>query len=141
LSRPQGDVQFFFVYIPLCIKWKHCAAFGGYSSTVVQKEISRKKKFFYTLTFVAGSLRSPFFAQTSGFFKKKSTTCSSFFQFLFFSVPCRHSCFSLLCLYASLFDRECNKCCRYHISHLACHSQNIGVQQQLTLRCILSAYF
>jgi hypothetical protein len=28
---------------------------GGNSSTVVQKEISRKKKFFYTVTFVAAA--------------------------------------------------------------------------------------
>jgi hypothetical protein len=60
----------------------HCAAFGGYSSTVVQKEISRKKKFFYTVTFVAGCVHL-FSPKPPAFSKKKSTTCSSslFFQF------------------------------------------------------------
>jgi hypothetical protein len=88
----------------------------------------KKKSSIRSLSWVGRCCVHLFSPKPPAFSKKKSTTCSSF-SFPVFSVPSAGTLlFLLLCLYASLFDRECNKCCRfpYHISHLACHSQNIA---------------
>jgi hypothetical protein len=65
LNRPRGGAFFIFLYIPLCIKWKHCAALGASPQQWFKKRF-REKNLLGRCCCV-----HLFCAQTSRFFKKK----------------------------------------------------------------------